>query len=88
MCIRDRLANRLIDNNLLAGGGYTIYAGQNPGGLKTYNIRVTNNRISKKFYPRGGSFGPATAHNKFGSGNVWSNNVWDEDNTVINAPPL
>jgi hypothetical protein len=81
-------ANRLIDNNLIAGGGYTIYAGQNPGGPKTYNIKVTNNRFSKKFFPKGGSFGPATAHNKYGSGNIWSNNVWDEDNTAINAPPL
>ena len=63
-------SNRLITNNLLAGGGYTLYAGANPGKESTAtNIVVTNNRFSTKFYPRGGSYGPYTAYAS-GQGNV------------------
>ena len=71
-------ANRVIDGNLLAGGGYTIYAGQNPGGQATYNIQVTNNRISRMYFPNGGYYGPAAAWNPTGSGNTWSGNIWDD----------
>lgn len=71
-------SNRLIDNNLLAGGGYTIYAGANPGMSATAtNITVTNNRISRMYYPNGGYYGPVTAYTS-GNGNTWSGNVWDE----------
>jgi hypothetical protein len=70
-------ANRVIDNNLLAGGGWTMYAGANPGGPPTHNIVVTNNRFSRMYFPNGGYFGPFTAFNWNGSGNVWSGNVWD-----------
>jgi hypothetical protein len=79
-------ANRLIDNNLLAGGSYTIYAGQNPGGPTAYNIRVTNNRISRLFFARGGQYGPGAAYNRTATGNQWSNNVWDSTNALIGAP--
>ena len=79
-------ANRLIYNNLIAGGGYTLYAGQNPGKAATYNIVVQNNRFSNRFFLKAGYYGPATAHNKYGSGNQWSNNVWDHNNALISAP--
>lgn len=78
-------ANRVIDNNLLAGGGYTIYAGQNAGAPDAYNIKVTNNRISRIYYPNGGSYGPASAYNPTASGNVWSGNIWDDTGAVIPA---
>lgn len=71
-------SNRLITNNLLAGGGYSLYAGANAGKESTAtNIAVTNNRFSTKFYARGGSYGPFTAYVS-GQGNAWSGNVWDE----------
>ena len=78
-------ANRLIDNNLMAGGGYTIYGGANPGGAKTSNIRIMNNRISKKFYPKGGYFGHSTAFDTAAPGNVWSGNVCDETGEPVKA---
>ncbi|MCD9196886.1 right-handed parallel beta-helix repeat-containing protein [Aeromicrobium wangtongii] len=78
--------NRVIDDNLLAGGGYTIYAGANAGKESSAtNISVTNNRISRVFYPKGGFFGYATAYTTSG-GNSWEGNVWDDTGDPIPAP--
>lgn len=77
-------SNRIIDNNLMAGGGYTLYAGANPGKESTAtNISVTNNRFSRMYYPNGGSYGPATAY-RSGGGNVWSGNIWDDSGAPVN----
>lgn len=70
-------ANRTIDNNLVGGGGYTIYGGANPGGTATSNIRITNNRFATSFFAGSGYFGRVTAFNPQGPGNVWSGNIWD-----------
>ena len=78
-------ANRLIEDNLLAGGGYTIYAGAGSKGA-TSNIVIRNNRVSTMYFPKGGYYGPATAFEQNGSGNVWSNNIWDETGATIPAP--
>jgi hypothetical protein len=75
--------NRVINNNLLAGGGYAIYAGQNSGGPVASNIVVTNNRISTIYYPLGGQYGPVTALNRTATGNTWSGNVWDNTGQAI-----
>jgi hypothetical protein len=78
-------ANRTIDNNLLAGGGYTIYAGANTGKEATAtNIHVTNNRISRMYYPQGGSYGPVTAYTSTG-GNTFTGNIWDDTSTLVSA---
>ena len=77
-------SNRIIDNNLMAGGGYCLYAGQNPGGIATFNIKVTNNHFSRLYYPNCGSFGYLAAWNPNGTGNVWSNNIWDDSGEVVN----
>jgi hypothetical protein len=71
----DTQANKTIDDNLLAGGGYTIYGG---GGSKgpTSNIQITNNKISTRFYPNGGSYGAVAHFRPFDPGNVFSGNVW------------
>ena len=76
-------ANRSINNNLVAGGGYTIYAGANPDALPTSNIRVTNNRVSRIFFPKGGEKGPVTAFNPAGAGNTFTGNVWDDTGEPI-----
>jgi hypothetical protein len=77
-------ANRLIDNNILAGGNYVLYGGFNSGGLHTSNIRVTNNRFSRFFQPNGGVFGPVAHWDPAGADNVWSGNFWD--NTLATIP--
>jgi len=76
-------ANRTITGNLVAGGGYTIYGGDNQNFGKTYNIKITNNRFSTIYFPRGGYYGPYTAFDPNGAGNEFSGNIWDN-----NAQPV
>ena len=78
--------NRVINDNLLAGGGYSLYGGQNPGGLPTSNITVTNNVFSTIYYPTGGAFGPAVYFNSSGTGDTWSGNTWDVTGAAISRP--
>jgi hypothetical protein len=60
--------NILIENNLLAGGGYTLYCEQDARGT---NYRVLNNHFSTRFSPRVGQYGPATScADETQSGNV------------------
>jgi hypothetical protein len=77
-------ANRSIDNNLLAGGGYVIYGGANPGKEAPTNIKITNNRISTLYYPQGGSFGVLTATSLNGGG-VISGNFLDDTGAALNG---
>lgn len=77
-------ANRLITDNFVAGGGYTIYGGDNRRFGRTSNIRITNNRFSNVFFPRGGSYGPITAFDPAGAGNVASGNYWDHNLAPVN----
>jgi hypothetical protein len=76
-------ANRQIVGNLLAGGGYTIYAGA--GDTATSGIVVRDNRIARIFFRKGGYYGPA-AYYEAGPGNAWSGNVWDDSGRPIPAP--
>lgn len=66
-----------VDRNYLAGGGYALYGGQGRFG-KVSNIKITGNVFSRRFYQKGGYHGPVTAFDPSGSGNVWSDNVWEE----------
>jgi hypothetical protein len=75
-------ANRVVDNNLIAGGGYTLYGGAGNKG-PTSNIKVTNNRFSRIYYPNGGSYGPVAYFTSSDAGNVWSGNVWDDTNKQL-----
>ena len=78
--------NRVISNNLLAGGAYTIYAGQNAGGPTATNITISGNRISPRIYSPGGVYGPVADFNAAGAGNTWTGNVWDDTGQTITAP--
>lgn len=78
--------NRTVDGNLLAGGNYTIYGGQQVGGPASSNIMFTNNRVSRAFFANGGLYGPATAFNSAGVGNTWTGNFWDDTLAPIPAP--
>jgi hypothetical protein len=65
----------VIENNLLAGGGYALYSGAGAKGT-SYNIRVVNNVFSRQVFPKSGSFGPVAYWDGTGPGNVWESNVW------------
>jgi hypothetical protein len=51
------VSNVLIQDNLMAGGAYTLYCQQDGAGN---NYRVVNNHFSTILYPDVGSFGPWT----------------------------
>ena len=69
--------NRLITDNLIAGGGYTIYGGEGSYG-QSFNIVITNNRFSNIFFPASGSYGPVAHFDSSGPGNILSGNYWDD----------
>jgi hypothetical protein len=73
------VVNALIENNLLVGGGYTVYGGSvagKPYSAGANNIRFVNNVFSKQYWPKGGYWGPASAFDASAPGNAWSGNVW------------
>lgn len=76
-------ADRLITGNLLAGGGYTIYGGDNRRFGLTHDIKIVGNRISRVYFPAGGFYGPSASFDDQGVGNVWAGNVWDEDASPV-----
>jgi Right handed beta helix region len=77
-------ANRVISDNLLAGGAYTIYGGQGSKGTP-FNIRITNNRIATIYFARGGNWGPVAHYDAQGLGNTWTGNVWDDTGVSISS---
>jgi hypothetical protein len=68
------MSNKTIKNNLLAGGDYVIYGGDN---ATTSKIVITGNRFGQQYYAKSGSYGPVAYFQPSGKGNVWSGNVWD-----------
>jgi len=70
--------NVTVDNNLLNGGGFTIYGGcdvRATYGSQCQNISFTNNRFMRApeagtFYALGGLWGPTTCFNGKGCGDV------------------
>jgi hypothetical protein len=74
-------SNRTVTNNLIAGGSYPIYAGQNKGGPTTTNITITGNRFATIYSPLGGEYGPVAALNA--ATTTWTGNTWDTTGTTI-----
>lgn len=74
-------ANRTVNNNLLAGGGYTVYGGDGTFCI-THDIKITNNRFSRIYYPNSGYYGPL-AHLDNGTGNAFTGNVWDDTGAAL-----
>lgn len=71
-----------IDNNLVAGGGYVIYGGSgNKGPSK--NIKITNNRISTRYFPLGGGYGWLAYFTPGDPGNVLSGNRYYETGALV-----
>jgi hypothetical protein len=69
------VANKIVVDNLLAGGGYSIYGGGSRND-RTSNIVIEDNEFGRLYYPEGGQYGPAAYVNLGQAGNVWSGNVW------------
>jgi hypothetical protein len=76
-----RISDVVVDNNLMAGGGYTFYAGTDEGG-PAGNLRATNNRFSRMFFPRGGYWGPVVGSQ---GAVVWSGNVWADTGAAVSS---
>jgi hypothetical protein len=68
---------RSFQHNLLAGGGYTFYGCGSASGTCT-NFNFSNNRFARVFSPRSGGWGPTVDWMTGSTGNVWSNNIWDD----------
>lgn len=62
----------VLENNLLRGGGYTLYAGPEPG----TGISVLDNRFSTSLFPEAGYWGPVSYWSE--DGNTWSGNTWSD----------
>lgn len=77
----------LVQDNLLAGGGYTCYCGDgatdNSGkAARADNVSFVDNVFWRKYFPTVGAFGPGRAYNPAGGGR-WAGNVFmDADGTV------
>jgi hypothetical protein len=79
------VANKTVEDNLLAGGSYTIYGGgsrQSP----ISNVLIEGNRFSQAYYPNGGQYGPVAYFATQGQGNAWSGNTWVSTGQAIPAP--
>ena len=77
-----------ITNNLLAGGGYTLYGGTSctTGGCGSVKgpVTVTGNRFSNKYYPESGYYGVGAYFDD--SATTWSGNVWDSSLKGVPKP--
>jgi hypothetical protein len=79
------VANKTVENNFLAGGGYTIYGGDALGN-PTSKIVIKGNRFGQLYYKTGGQYGPGAYFSATATGNVWSGNTWDTTGAAIPAP--
>ena len=78
------IANKTIENNLLAGGSYTIYGGNSLGNSSNHML-IKNNRFGQDYFAKSGQYGPV-AYFTTSSTNIWSGNVWDSTGTAIPSP--
>jgi hypothetical protein len=75
--------NVLVENNLLAGGGYTLYGGGLVAdGRDPRDIVIRDNVFSRQVWPNGGYWGPVSYFDPGAPGNEWSGNVWDDGSPV------
>jgi hypothetical protein len=74
------MSNKTITNNLLAGGDYVVYGGDQ---ATTSNIVITGNRFGQQYFSTGGTYGPVSYFSPSGTGNVWSGNVWDSTGKTV-----
>lgn len=72
----------IIEHNLVAGGGWTVYGGYDPGNENpSYtNVKIIDNRFSTRFHEKSGYYGPAA----FVESLLATGNVWHESGEAIN----
>jgi hypothetical protein len=70
----------IIDGNVLAGGSQTLVAGQ---AANSNNIKITNNKFSRMYFPNCGFAGPVVAYDPAEPGNQWSGNVWADTGEAV-----
>ncbi|QYF72833.1 hypothetical protein [Cryobacterium sp. PAMC25264] len=78
----------LVQGNLFNGGGYCVYAGGEDKGNSarpSSNVRFLDNSFGTEKNSKCGYYGPATAFDKSGAGNVWSGNAMT-NGTPVTAP--
>jgi hypothetical protein len=74
----------LVEDNLLNGGGYTVYGGGTDSNVQS--IKFLNNRFRRApagFFSDGGHYGPVSYFDSGLSGNEWSGNVWDDNGSTV-----
>ena len=77
-----RISNVTITNNLLAGGGYTLYCSGSPTYPAVAGTEVvTGNRFAKTFFAKGGYWGATTGCE---TATTFSGNVWDDTGGPLN----
>jgi hypothetical protein len=76
------IENFRIEDNLMAGGGWTLYCAGNQDKSRVSNATVTGNRFAKTWFPKGGNWGPA-AYCEPGLADVFERNVWDDTGAPI-----
>jgi hypothetical protein len=67
-----------IDNNLVAGGGFSFQGNDQTGASSPVNTRITNNRFSRLLYSHCGNFGIFSGFDPAAPGYIFSGNVWHE----------
>ncbi|QFY05747.1 hypothetical protein GBF35_02820 [Nonomuraea phyllanthi] len=70
-----------VQGNLLAGGGWTLYAGAGAKGVSS-NVKVIDNVFSRRVWPKGGAAGPVSYWDHEGPGNLWRGNTWEGGGTI------
>ena len=71
------IRNVTVKDNLLGGGGYTLYCNAGPD---VPNETVTGNRFARTWYARSGYWGATTG---CGQADVFTGNVWDDTNAAV-----
>ena len=82
IALSEGMHDLIIDSNFFAGGTYTLY-GPSQQGSAPANVHVTNNRFSRRYFPKCGKFGTHAGFNRNAPGFLWSGNVWHETGRTV-----
>lgn len=80
----EQIRNVVMDNNLLNGGGYCLYAGSNSS-VVALNAKFRNNVFGNSLTSKCGVYGPVTSWRP-GNGNEWSGNILQSTGAAITPP--
>jgi hypothetical protein len=73
----------LLEGNLLAGGGYTLYCGGfEEEGHEPSDIVIRSNVFSRQLWEGSGYYGPVAYFDSDAPGNLWTDNVFDDGSPV------